>query len=274
MVRLGFNSNSFVGQPLDKTLGYLADLGYQSIGLTPDDGMLDPRHTTPEQLKAIGDRCRKLGLTVVLETGARFLLDGKRKHRPNLLEVDGTADIRLKFLRHMVEWCEILDAQILSFWSGVLPDGQTEVGAEEQFLRSMENLSPLAERRGVTLALEPEPGHWVEDLTDWSRIHAKAEECFSLTLDVGHVLVTEEMEPEEAVRQFLPQIVNIHLDDMNRGVHHHLPPGRGQMNWEKMSLALSSSLLTEVPACWELSRSSEEFLEIAPTANSFLVGLS
>ena len=270
MVRLGFNSNSFVGQPLDQTLGYLADLGYQSVALTPDEGMLDPRYTTPEELKAVGVRCRDLGLTVVLETGARFLLDEKRKHRPNLLEVDGSADIRLKFLRHMVEWCEFLGADILSFWSGALPEGQTEAGAEEQFLRAMENLSTLASRRDVTLALEPEPGHWVENLHDWLRVHANLEACFSLSLDIGHVLVTEEMEPEEAVNQFLPHIVNIHLDDMKRGVHHHLPPGQGQMDWDKMSIALSSPLLTEVPACWELSRSSEAFLEIAPVANRFL----
>ena len=267
---LGFNSNSFVGYRWQDALPRLADWGYQAVGLTPDQNFLDPRYIRPDELRQAGKLCQKLGLKVVVETGARFLLDEDRKHRPNLLEPDVSYQIRLKFLRHMVEWCDILGADVVSFWSGALPERQTEAGAEEQFLRCMENLSGLAGRYGVTLALEPEPGHWVEDLDDWNRLKKLRPEFFGLCLDIGHVLVTQECEPEEAVDNFLPHVVNLHLDDMARGVHRHLPPGEGEMDWPKLAKALARPELAKVPACWELSRDSARFLEIAPHANDYL----
>ena len=269
-VLLGFNSNSFVGQPWQEVLPKLASWGYQAVGLTPDQGFLDPRYIRPDELRQVGKICQQLGLKVVVETGARFLLDEERKHRPNLLEPDASHQIRLKFMRHMVEWCDLLGAEVLSFWSGALPEGQTEEGAELQFFRCMENLAGLAKRYGVTLALEPEPGHWVENLDDWARLQKLRPNLFELCLDIGHVLVTQECQPEEAVQDYLPHIVNLHLDDMNRGVHRHLPPGEGEMDWPKLAKALSHPDLAEVPACWELSRDSARFLEIAPRANEYL----
>ena len=105
---LGFNSNSFVGQPWQEVLPKLAGWGYQAVGLTPDQGFLDPRYIRPDELRQVGKICQQLGLKVVVETGARFLLDEERKHRPNLLEPDASHQIRLKFMRHMVEWCDLL----------------------------------------------------------------------------------------------------------------------------------------------------------------------
>ena len=66
--------------------------------------------------------CRDLDLVPVIETGARFLLDPWRKHRPTLLE-DDPADRarRLDFLRRAVDLAAAVGAGVVSLWSGARP---------------------------------------------------------------------------------------------------------------------------------------------------------
>lgn len=273
MLKIGYNSNGFAHHRLDDALAFLADLGYDAVALTPDVGCLDPLTTTPLELRKLSARLAELGLTPVVETGARFLFDARRKHRPNLLEADDGREVRLTFLRRMVEWAHLLGAPVLSLWSGVLPEGQTREGARDRLTDALETLHALAVRRQVTLALEPEPGHFVETLADYREMRDHAPGLFRLTLDVGHVLATGECEPHEAMHTWRSEIVNLQLDDMRRGVHDHLAPGAGDVDWPRLATAVEE-LDAEVPACFELSRDSHRFHELAPQALAFWRGLS
>src|SRR5262245_10882963 len=77
---LGYNTNGFAHHRLDDTLEILAELGYQSVALTLDHHALNPFQPDLmmklEQTRYLLD---ELKLACVIETGARFLLDPRRK---------------------------------------------------------------------------------------------------------------------------------------------------------------------------------------------------
>src|SRR4051794_41022564 len=117
---LGYNTNGFAHHRLDDALAILAGLGYRSVALTLDVHHLDP--FAPDLLgrtAALRDSLRTLDLRCVVETGARFLLDPRRKHQPTLLS-DGAdeRESRLDFLEQAVDIAFELGADAVSFWSG------------------------------------------------------------------------------------------------------------------------------------------------------------
>ena len=86
MFRLAYNTNGLSHHRLPDALRLLHDLGYQGVAITPDVGNLDPFHLKEGEVEAVRALAGELGLVLTIETGARFLLDPRRKHRPSLLE--------------------------------------------------------------------------------------------------------------------------------------------------------------------------------------------
>jgi sugar phosphate isomerase/epimerase len=102
-------------------LAVIAGLGYEGVALTLDHGHLDPFEPgLAQRTAACAERLVRLGLDVVVETGARYVLDPWRKHEPTLLHDDGR-ERRLEFLRVAIEVAADLGAPVVSLWSGVRP---------------------------------------------------------------------------------------------------------------------------------------------------------
>ena len=107
-----YNSNGFAFHRIDDAARILADLGYDGLALTPDVHHLDPFHAKPADVEAFRALLESLGLGVVIETGARFVLDAHRKHRPSLLDEPEEAEVRLSFLERCVDLARDLGAPV------------------------------------------------------------------------------------------------------------------------------------------------------------------
>lgn len=265
-LRFGYGSNGFANHRLDDALVVIADLGYTGVALTLDHHHLDPfAADVARRTAAVADRLSTLGLAVVVETGARYLLDPWIKHHPTLVS-DGWPR-RVAFLRRAVRIAADLGAECVSFWSGVLPPGVDPKLGRTRMVRGVAQVLEEAAACGVPLGLEPEPGHLVERLSDALELRAALGEPAQLriTLDVGHCVAVETVDTVTCIRRAGELLVNVQLDDMRTGVHEHLEFGDGALDLPGTLAALAEVGYAGL-ASVELPRHSHAAPEVARRA--------
>ena len=269
-LRYGYGTNGFANHRLPEAIGVIADLGYCGVALTLDHDHLDPfAPGLARQVAAVADQLRDRHLGVVIETGARYLLDPWRKHAPTLLHDD--RKLRLDFLRRAVAIGADLGAEAVSFWAGVRPPEVDERTAWARLVDGCAEITEVAARAGVPVGFEPEPGMLVEDLAGWHRLRADlgAPAGFGLTLDIGHVRCLEPGSVPETVAAAVPYLVNVQIDDMRRGVHEHLEFGRGEIDFPPVLSALVAGGYRGLVAV-ELPRHSHAAPTVARESLAFL----
>lgn len=269
-LRFAYNTNGTVSHRLDDALVLMAETGYSGVALTLDYNHFDPFVPDWElQAGRLRDRLRVLGLGSVIETGARFLLDPRAKHEPTLVTADAAARARrVAFLHRAVDIGAILGSEAVSFWAGVRKPGVPLEEAWDWLKTGLDHVVGYAGRRGVTAALEPEPGMLVETVDDFSRLHRDLP-GLKLALDLGHLLVTGERDPATAIRKFASVLGTVTIEDMQRGRHVHLPFGEGDMDAPAALDALDEVGFTGL-VCVELSRDSHRADLMMPQAFSYL----
>lgn len=258
---LGFHSNGLQNHRLDEALRLLADHGYRAVALTPDVGHLDPLHCTAAEVARIAALLDRLELRVVMETGARFVLDPARKHEPTLMTRDPAERARrLGLYDRIAAMGADLGAAVLSFWSGV--DRRPGPDSADWLLEGLALTCEVVRNRGLLPALEPEPGMAVATLGHYREVRARlGAEAPDLCLDVGHLFVEDEGDPVALIAGIGAELIQVHLEDMRRGVHEHLVPGEGEVDFGAVIGALGRSGYGG-PVCFELSRSSHRGPEV------------
>ncbi|WP_406390731.1 sugar phosphate isomerase/epimerase family protein [Streptomyces sp. NBC_00887] len=280
-LRLGYGTNGLTDLRLDDALGLLADLGYDGVGLTLDHMHLDP--LAPDlaaRTRHVAHRLSELGLGVTVETGARYVLDPRRKHGPSLLDPDPEdRAARTALLVRAVDVAADLGAHAVHCFSGITPPGTTTDTAWQRLTDALAPVLDAAARTGVPLAIEPEPGHLLAALADFHHLRTLLgdPEPLGLTLDIGHCQCLEPTPPVDCVKAAGPWLRHVQIEDMRRGVHEHLPFGDGEIDFPPVLEALAATgygglTVVELPrhshAGPELARSSMEFLRSAAGATN------
>ena len=137
---LGYNTNGLAHHDLFDAVELLAEIGYRGVAITIDHNALPPCATAGSSSSAglpretlLGKpavahthlpRLRRLleslGMRSVIETGARFLLDPRRKHEPTLLSEDRRR--RIDFYKYAIDCAAELGSDCVSLWSGAIGD--------------------------------------------------------------------------------------------------------------------------------------------------------
>ena len=270
MGRFFYNTNGFAFHRLEDVVPILARLGYGGVALTPDVHHLDPARATPDEVRAFRDLLAEHELDVILETGARFVLDPARKHRPSLLDEPVGAARRLAFLERCVTLAHDLGAPIVTVWSGSGPDDLSPGQAMERLVIGLRALCEFADDVGVDIGFEPEPGMAIERTDQWPEIRERVGHSrLGLTLDVGHCLATGEGDPAAILRTHAADLRVLQLDDHRAGVHEHLAFGEGDVDFAALAEAVSD-VGFEGPLEVELSRHASTATATAEDAIRFL----
>lgn len=273
MTRFGYGTNGFTDHRLEDVLVILTDLGYDGVALTLDHQHLDPYAADLNwRLAALGRLLERLGLDVVIETGARYLLDPWRKHQPTLVsaEPEGRA-LRVDLLMRAVRIGAELGAQAVSFWSGTAPEDTDPAVAVERLAAGCESVIALAQEAGVVLGFEPEPGMVVDTLDRFDELRTVLgkPEGFGVTLDIGHCRCLEPIPVADCVARVADCLVNVQIDDMRQGVHEHLEFGQGEIVFSPVLRALSESGYRGLVSV-ELPRHSHAAVRVARESLTFL----
>ncbi|MEU6811473.1 sugar phosphate isomerase/epimerase family protein [Streptomyces sp. NPDC046831] len=244
-LRFGYGTNGLADLRLDDALALLADLGYDGVGLTLDHMHLDP--LAPDlaaRTRRVAHRLDELGLGVTVETGARYVLDPRRKHGPSLLDADPEDRARrVDLLLRAVRVAADLGAHAVHCFSGSVPDGTDEDTAWKRLAETLTPVLDAATATGVPLAVEPEPGHLLATLADFHHLRRTLgdPEPLGLTLDLGHCQCLEPLPPADCVRDAAPWLRHVQIEDMRRGVHEHLPLGDGEIDFPPVLAALAAT---------------------------------
>lgn len=265
-----YNTNGFAHHRLTDAVEILAELGYGGVALTLDVHHLDPFAANHKQeCAAFKNQLQSLGMRLTIESGARFNLDSRRKHYPSLL-VPGDGMKRMDFLSRCHDTAQAIGAECISFWSGHNFDDLPPDEAWQLLAERIGDLTNEYRGSGISWAVEPEPGMFLETVDDYRRLCRMVDNRnFGLALDLGHLLVTGERLCSEAIREFADDIVTIAIEDMKRHVHDHLPFGDGDMDFPPIFSALEEIHYDGLLAV-ELSRSSSTAYSTAQRSMQFL----
>ncbi len=271
---LGYNTNGISNHdPLD-AISLLADIGYQSIAITVDNNFLNPYDDTFEtQVKQVKKALIDAGMRSTIETGARYLLDPRRKHQPTLLsENPAGREKRVDFLKRCIDLAKTLESDCVSLWSG-WADNCDDQTALDRLKEQLDMVIEYAAEQGQILGFEPEPDMFIDTMASYQRLLEWVDApCFKLTLDIGHLFCQGELPVVDYIEQWQDRIVNVHIEDIKAGVHEHLMFGDGEMHFPPIIETLVKIDYTG-PLHVELSRHSHCAPAAAKQSFEFLTPL-
>jgi L-ribulose-5-phosphate 3-epimerase len=240
-MRLGYNTNGLAHHSLPAAIELLSGIGYRSVAITIDHAALNPygKHFEAE-LREARVLLDEYGMTSVIETGARYLLDPLHKHEPTLLTANpANRQRRIEFLRHAIDIAAALKSDCVSLWSGCLPADVLQQAAVPRLADGLQEVLEYAAQKNMPIGFEPEPGMLIDTMARFRELLSLVDSPYlKLTLDIGHLHCLGETPIANMIHQWHERLVNIHIEDIRAGVHEHLMFGEGEIDFPPVIAAL------------------------------------
>ncbi|MCC6176497.1 MAG: sugar phosphate isomerase/epimerase [Chloroflexi bacterium] len=252
MVQLAFASSAFRRFPLVEAMSAIKAAGYDAIEI-----MCDAPHAYPPQLTASDIERINADLTaqsLSVSNLNAFMMTAV--HGPAADDslprvandfwlpsyVDADPADRRKRIDHTIGALALaakIGAPTISIEPGGPLDGQTEARAWELFADAIAECAEHAERHGVVIGIEPEPGLIIERTDQYLRFMERVSSpMVGMNLDVGHLFCVGE-DPADAARRLGPHVRHIQIEDIAASrEHRHLAPGAGVIDFAAFRRAL------------------------------------
>ena len=244
MLRFAYNTLGCSNHALDAALDLISGAGYQGVALTLDVHHMNPFADDHEAAaERLGSELANADLALVVDTGARFLLDPRERFEPTLLSTteEGRAR-RLDFLMRAIRIAGICKAEAVTFTAGRLRRNTDQANAGAWLLDGLSQIAEAAAKANVRVALEPAPGHMVATLDDFMLVRDTLKQMtdapLHLALDIGNTLTTGERAPHQAVKEFSAILAAVSVADVRSGNARHLPFGEGDADIPAVLAAL------------------------------------
>jgi fructoselysine 3-epimerase len=243
-MQLAFSTNAYTRHSLIDALRGIKAAGFAGVEILADVPHAYPDSLTHAQIDEIRDELQRLQLQVSnINANCSFgywkdappeayfepsLISPNRWHRTD----------RSNMIRIALDFAQAIGASNISITTGRCLGGMPPDKAAAQFAESIKPLLDHADRVGVNIGIECEPGlflEYAEELKDW--IDRLNHPRFGANLDIGHSQVLGE-DLAGAIHLLGDRIWNLHVEDIPGRKHYHMIPGEGTMPWEKIVGAL------------------------------------
>lgn len=244
-MNLAFSTNAYTRFSLLEALRGIRRAGFLAAEILADAPHAYPGALNASQTRDIVRTLDELGLSVSnINCNCTFGYwkdaPGEPYFEPSLISPNPQhrAD-RQRLILRTLEFAKDIGAANISITSGRMLGGMPPDRAAAQFAESIKPILETAQRLGVDVGIECEPGlylEYVQELREW--IERLGSPRLGANLDVGHSVVIGE-DVASVVRLMKGRIWNLHVEDLPGRKHYHMIPGDGDgMDWTALRQAL------------------------------------
>jgi sugar phosphate isomerase/epimerase len=235
--QLAFSTNAYLKFSFAEAVTRLARIGYAGVEVMADVPHAWPAYLLPEQKQALRDALARNNLAISnVNAFMMHAVDDPRQRywHPSWIEPDPHyRRIRIEHTRRALTLAREIGAPCIT----TEPGGPVEPGASwQQALRLfVEGLKPVAEhaeKEGVRLLVEPEPGLLIETADQFLELMQHIDSpAVGMNFDIGHAYCVGD-DPATTIPRVKDHIRHFHLEDIAATrVHHHLVPGDGAIDF-------------------------------------------
>jgi sugar phosphate isomerase/epimerase len=243
-MRLAFSTNAYLRFSFAEAVRRLARLGYQGVEVMADVPHAWPAFLLDEQKQAIRDAlgANRLAISNVNAFMMHAINDPRQRYwYPSWIEPDRHyRQIRIDHTRRALTLARELGApNITTEPGGPVPAGESWSAALKLFVEMIKPVAEHAEKEGVLLLVEPEPGLLIETADQFLEFMQHLDSpAVGMNFDIGHAFCVGD-DPAATIPRLARHIRHFHLEDIAATrVHHHLVPGEGAIDFAAVLQAI------------------------------------
>lgn len=246
-MKLAFSSNAYLRFSFNDAAKKISKLGYQGIEIMADVPHAWPAFMLEEQKQGIRDslKSNNLAISNINSFMMHAVNDPRQRYwYPSWIEPDKHyRQIRIDHTMRCLTMAKELGAPCIT----TEPGGPVEAGASwnaglKLFVEMLKPVIEHAEKEGVLLLIEPEPGLLIETADQFLEFmgHIKSP-MVGCNFDIGHSYCVGD-DPASTIPKLAKYIKHYHLEDIaNTRVHHHLIPGDGAIDFKAAIEAIKAT---------------------------------
>lgn len=220
MFKLSYSFNSVELLPIEQICDSLLLYGYSGVELSFQQSQFDPFSMSDNRVEELRVYFAKALIKPVAISTATTKFLSSTPHEPSLINTTKkNRAVRASLIARGIDLAEKIGVPLVSFQSGYLRDEHRGLSRQDVLHVLAEEIKQLLKKiRGSTkLVIEPEPGMFVETLSDAKELIGLIDDSrFGLHMDIGHVYCTES-DYIDVIQQYANVTMYIHMADIRDG---------------------------------------------------------
>jgi sugar phosphate isomerase/epimerase len=236
-MRLAFSTNAYLRFSFKEAVTHLARIGYSGVEIMADVPHAWPAWMLDEQKQGLRDALAANHLAIANVNG--FMMhavnDSRQRYwHPSWIEPDRHyRQIRIDHTRRVLTLARELGAPCITTEpGGPVAPGESWAAALQLFVEMIKPVAEHAEKEGVLLLVEPEPGLLIETVDQFLEFMQHMDSpAVGMNFDIGHAYCVGD-DPATTIPRVAQFIRHFHLEDIAATrVHQHLVPGEGAIDF-------------------------------------------